>query len=113
MEVTELTKKKCLPCRGGIPPMEPERAREYLAATPGWSLSQNARRISKRFSFATFPDAIAFVQRVAELAEGEGHHPDFEIHYNKVDAILWTHKIDGLHENDFIMAAKINELAAG
>ena len=93
--------------------MEPERAREYLAVTPGWSLSENARRISKRFSFPTFPDAIAFVERVAELAETEGHHPDFEIHYNKVDAILWTHKINGLHENDFIMAAKINELAEG
>jgi 4a-hydroxytetrahydrobiopterin dehydratase len=50
---------------------------------------------------------------VAELAEDEGHHPDFEIHYNKVNVLLWTHKIDGLHENDFIMAAKINELAAG
>ncbi len=91
--------------------MEPERAREYAAAIPGWDLSENARRISRRFSFSTFPDAIAFVQRVADLAEEEGHHPDFEIRYNKVDITLWTHKIDGLHENDFIMAAKISELA--
>jgi 4a-hydroxytetrahydrobiopterin dehydratase len=93
--------------------MAPQRAREYLAVTPGWCLSENATRISKRFPFPTFPDAIAFVKRAAELAENESHHPDFEIHYNKVDVMLWTHKIDGLHENDFIMAAKINELAAG
>lgn len=113
MEVTELTQKKCVPCRGGIPPMEPDRAREYLPAAEGWSLSENVRRISKRFSFPTFPDAIAFVNRLAELAENEGHHPDLEIHYNKVDVVFWTHKIDGLHENDFIMAAKTNELASG
>jgi 4a-hydroxytetrahydrobiopterin dehydratase len=113
MEVTELTRKKCVPCREGVPPMEPAKAREYLAAIPGWELSENAGRISRQFSFATFPDAIAFVDRAAELAEDEGHHPDFEIHYSKVNVLVWTHKIGGLHENDFIMAAKINELAEG
>lgn len=107
----ELTQKKCVPCRGGIPPMKPEKAKDYIAATPGWSLSDDADRISRRFEFATFPKAIDFVVQVAELAEEEGHHPDFAIHYNKVDILLWTHKINGLHENDFIMAAKINGLA--
>ncbi len=110
MQEKELTQKKCVPCRGGIPPMEADKARDYIAATPGWKLADNTTRISRKFEFATFPKAIDFVVRVAELAEDEGHHPDFEIHYNKVDIILWTHKINGLHENDFIMAAKINGL---
>jgi 4a-hydroxytetrahydrobiopterin dehydratase len=112
MKAEQLREKKCVPCRGGIPPMEPEQAREYAAATPGWSLSDDSRRISRQFTFPTFPAGIAFVQRVADLAEEEGHHPDFEIHYNNVNIILWTHKIGGLHENDFIMAAKISELAS-
>jgi 4a-hydroxytetrahydrobiopterin dehydratase len=112
MEQGELKAKQCVPCRGGIPPLEPEQAREYLEQVPGWTLSDEADRISRSFTFGSFPDAIAFVGEVAELAEEEGHHPDFQIHYNKVDLILYTHKIGGLHENDFIMAAKIDELAA-
>lgn len=91
--------------------MEPDRAREYLAQTPGWSLNDEADRISRSFRFESFPAAIDFVNRVAELAEREGHHPDLEIHYRDVKVVLYTHKIDGLHENDFIMAAKIDQLA--
>jgi 4a-hydroxytetrahydrobiopterin dehydratase len=111
MDAETLRGKKCVPCRGGTPPLTAEQAREYLAGTPGWTLSEESTRISRQFTFPTFPRAIEFVQRVAELAEEQGHHPDFEIHYNKVNIILWTHKIGGLHENDFIMAARIGELA--
>ncbi|NIR45857.1 MAG: 4a-hydroxytetrahydrobiopterin dehydratase [Gemmatimonadetes bacterium] len=107
----DLAQKKCEPCRGGIPPMEEKEAREYLKDAPGWALADDAKRISKEFKFETFPGAIDFVNRVAEVAEDQGHHPDLHIHYNKVEAELWTHKIDGLHENDFIMAAKLDELA--
>lgn len=91
--------------------MEPEKAREYLSATPGWTLNEPATRISRGFSFESFTRAVEFVKRVADLAEEEGHHPDFEIRGGDVDVLLYTHVIDGLHENDFIVAAKINEIA--
>ena len=112
MGTGELKAKSCVPCRGGIPPLEPEHAREYQKQVPAWSLSDDATRISRRYTFGSFPDAITFVNQVAGLAEEEGHHPDFEIHYDRVDLILYTHVIGGLHENDFIMAAKIDELMA-
>ena len=111
MGAEQLAQKTCEPCRGGIPPMEAPRAREMLEETPGWDLADDATRIRRRFEFESFPQAIEFVQDVADLAEEQGHHPDFEISGSKVDIVLWTHAIDGLHENDFIMAAKINELA--
>ena len=110
MDADTLTRKTCTPCRGGIPPLTPEEAREFIGGAPGWALSDDSSRISRRFEFDDFRQAMAFVNRVADLAEGEGHHPDFEIHWNKVDLVLYTHKIRGLHENDFIMAAKINRL---
>ena len=105
-----LDAKNCVPCRGGIPPLEQSEARRLLADTPGWRLEQNATRLERRFEFEDFKKAIEFVNRVAEIAEQEGHHPDFAIHYNQVDLILWTHKIGGLHQNDFILAARINRL---
>ena len=110
MDAETLIRKTCTPCKGGIPPMAPEQAREMIGAAEGWALADDARRISKRFTFRDFKEAIAFVNRVADLAEEEAHHPDFEIHWNKVDLVLFTHKIKGLHENDFILAAKINRL---
>jgi 4a-hydroxytetrahydrobiopterin dehydratase len=105
-----LASQKCAPCRGGIPPFTEAQAREYLSGTPGWSLEENARRLARRFEFGDFLKAMEFVNRVAEIAEEEGHHPDIAIHWNKVDLVLWTHKIGGLHENDFILAAKIDRL---
>jgi 4a-hydroxytetrahydrobiopterin dehydratase len=113
MKASHLAGQTCTPCRGGIPPLGSEEARELLAVTPGWELTENDTQIRRRIRFETFPGAIEFVGRVAELAEQQGHHPDFGIHYRDVDLILYTHAIGGLHENDFIMAAKINELADG
>jgi 4a-hydroxytetrahydrobiopterin dehydratase len=110
MALDELAAKSCVPCRGGIPPLTEARAREFLVGTPGWSLSENATRLARRFEFEDFKKAMEFVNRVADIAEREGHHPDIAIHWNKVDLILWTHKIGGLHENDFILAAKIDQL---
>ena len=106
----DLTQKKCVPCQGGIPPLAADDAKTLLRQATGWQLDQQCRRIQRRFEFKDFKVAMAFVNRMAELAESEGHHPDFAVHYSKVNVELWTHKIDGLHENDFIMAAKINEL---
>ncbi len=105
-----LSSKHCVPCRGGIPPLTAEKARELARDTPQWRLEENATRLKRRFEFEDFKKAIEFVNRVAEVAEQEGHHPDIAIHYNQVDLILWTHKIGGLHENDFILAAKVDRL---
>jgi 4a-hydroxytetrahydrobiopterin dehydratase len=105
-----LTSKSCVPCRGGIPPLTEEKAREYAAAIPGWTLAENGTRLFRLFEFRDFAAAMEFVNRVADLAEQEGHHPDITIHWNKVELVLWTHKIGGLHENDFILAAKVDRL---
>jgi len=106
----DLAAKRCVPCRGGVAPIPPEKAREILPGASGWLLEENATRLARRFEFEDFRAAMEFVNGVADLAEEEGHHPDFAIHWNKVDLTLWTHKIGGLHENDFILAAKINRL---
>jgi 4a-hydroxytetrahydrobiopterin dehydratase len=87
-----------------------EEARGLLEAAPLWSLQEKGTRLSRRFEFRDFLQAMEFVNRVARIAEEEGHHPDIAIHWNKVDLLLWTHKIGGLHENDFILAAKIDRL---
>jgi 4a-hydroxytetrahydrobiopterin dehydratase len=105
-----LAARSCVPCRGGIPPLSAEAAQGLLREAAGWRLEQNATRLERRFEFRDFVEAMKFVNRVADLAEREGHHPDFAIHWNKVDLTLWTHKIGGLHENDFIVAAKVNRL---
>lgn len=105
-----LDAKSCIPCRGGIPPLQESEARRLLADTPGWRLERDSTRLARHFEFEDFVKAIDFVNRVAEIAEQQGHHPDIAIHYNEVDLTLWTHKIGGLHENDFILAAKVNRL---
>jgi 4a-hydroxytetrahydrobiopterin dehydratase len=110
MDAHELTAKTCIPCRGGVPPLTEEKARDYAAGTPAWALLEKGARLVRRFEFRDFRAAMEFVNRVADLAEEEGHHPDIAIHWNKVELTLWTHKIGGLHENDFILAAKIDRL---
>lgn len=104
----ELTKKKCVPCEGGIGKLTPDQIAAFMPAISGWSLRDN--QIQKKFTFAGFLEAMAFLNKVADIAEEEGHHPDFCVHYNKVDMTLWTHALDGLSENDFILAAKIDAL---
>ncbi len=106
----KLTSKSCVPCRGGIPPLTEPAARELLAQIPGWRLEENGTRLERRFEFRDFVEAMKFVNRVGDVAEREGHHPDIAIHWNRVDLTLWTHKIGGLHENDFILAAKVDHL---
>ncbi len=109
-EACDLASKECVPCRGGIPPLELDEARKLQASTPGWSLSEEGTRISRTFQFKDFLEAMKFVNDVAEVAERQGHHPDISIHWNQVDLLLYTHKINGLHENDFILAARIDRL---
>ncbi|MGX5805526.1 4a-hydroxytetrahydrobiopterin dehydratase [Bradyrhizobium sp. Arg314] len=102
-----IAQKTCTPCRGGVPPLTPEAAEGYLSQTPGWELEE-ARLLRRNFKFADFRQSLGFVDKVARLAEEEGHHPDICFGWGYAAVSLQTHKIKGLHENDFIMAAKIN-----
>lgn len=104
----ELLKKKCVPCEGGAMPLDREGADRYMSMVAGWNLSEDAKKISKVYKFKDFVGAINFVNHVAEIAEGEGHHPNIKINWNKVELENFTHAIGGLSENDFILAAKID-----
>lgn len=105
----DLLKKVCIACEGkGIKPLSREDAQDYLDEVSGWTLDVDTKKISKEFKFSDFIGAINFVNLVADIAEQEGHHPDIQIHYNKVLLELSTHAIGGLSENDFIVAAKVD-----
>lgn len=105
-----LDKKTCVPCQGGIPPLTPEEADKLLAEAPKWKLLENSTRLQRNYAFDNFVDALAFVNKVGDLAEAEGHHPDITFGWGYCTIVFYTHKINGLHENDFIMAAKTNNL---
>lgn len=105
----ELITKRCRPCEGGMPAMKPEEANRYLSQAVGWELIEE-KKIKKEFKFKRFQEALDFVNKIGALAEEEQHHPTITIAYNKVRIILTTHAIEGLSENDFIMAAKINQI---
>ncbi|MBV1789876.1 4a-hydroxytetrahydrobiopterin dehydratase [Marinobacterium sp. D7] len=105
-----LDQMSCEPCRGGTPPLTGEQAQEYMSQVPKWTLSEDGKRISRAFSFDNFRDALSFVNRVGELAEEQGHHPEITFGWGYARIEIWTHKIDGLHENDFILAAKIDRI---
>ena len=108
----DLLSRTCTPCRGGIPPLTEAEARAYLAKAPGWSLMDTGHRIERDFKFHDFKEAMAFVARVGELSEAEGHHPDIGFGWGWAKVSWQTKKIKGLHENDFIMAAKTDRLVA-
>ncbi|MDA2936002.1 4a-hydroxytetrahydrobiopterin dehydratase [Patescibacteria group bacterium AH-259-L05] len=107
---TKFTQKHCVPCEGGVLPMSRDEARRALKQVSGWELADDTK-IKKLFTFQDFKQAMKFVNSIAKLAEDEGHHPDISITYNKVWFELTTHAIGGLSENDFIMAAKIDQLS--
>lgn len=105
-----LTAKTCTPCQGGVEPLSKAQAEELLKDTPRWRLSYAGDRLKRSFEFDNFATALDFVNRVGALAEAEGHHPDITFGWGYATIEIWTHKIGGLHENDFILAAKISEL---
>jgi 4a-hydroxytetrahydrobiopterin dehydratase len=107
----DLAGRRCVPCEKGTPPLTEEEAAPYLPLVPGWEL-RDGKSIRRRFRFKRFLDSMAFVNRIAEAAESECHHPDIFISYDRVRVDLTTHAINGLSENDFIMAAKIDSIAA-
>lgn len=105
----ELRRKSCVSCEGGIPPLSAEEAQTLLSSVEGWSLSHGGQRIRRAWMVKNFQAGIDFFQKVAALAEQEGHHPDLHLEgYRNVSVELWTHAIGGLSENDFILAAKID-----
>ncbi len=107
----DLTQKSCLPCRGGIDPLAEASARELLASTPGWELLDGATKIRRDFKLPDFAATLDLVNKIGAIAEVEGHHPDIYFGWGYCNVIFFTHKIKGLHQNDFIMAAKVNQLA--
>lgn len=107
----QLVTKKCLPCEGGVDPCSLEEATDQLTKLSGWRSTHQGQRIRKDWTVKNFMAAIDFFNRVAEIAESEGHHPDLHVEgYRNVSIEIWTHAIGGLSENDFILAAKIDEL---
>ena len=108
----QLADKKCVPCRGGVPPLKGSELKALHQQTPQWEVI-NEHHLHREFRFPDFKQALAFVNRVGDVAEQEGHHPDILLGWGKAEVTTWTHKIDGLTESDFIVAAKIDRLAKG
>jgi 4a-hydroxytetrahydrobiopterin dehydratase len=105
----ELEKRRCKPCEGGVPPLTEDEIMEYISVVRGWIVREN-KKITKEFNFVNFKHTMTFVNEIARLAEEEGHHPVMHVSYGSVKIELWTHAIDGLSENDFILAAKIDRI---
>lgn len=104
-----LSNERCVACEGGVPPLAREEATALLAEIPYWTMSEDARVISREYSFKDFVEALTFVNRVGAIAEADGHHPDIHLtDYRNVRIDLSTHAIKGLSRNDFILAAKID-----
>jgi 4a-hydroxytetrahydrobiopterin dehydratase len=110
--MSELAAKTCVPCRGGVPPLKGHELASLHRHVPQWQVVDE-HHIKRTFAFPDFRRALDFVNKVGELAEDQGHHPDIFLAWGKAETTLWTHKIDGLTESDFIMAAKIDELYSG
>lgn len=107
----ELVRKKCGPCEGGVPPMNAVEVNEQIQNLPHWTVTPDGQRITRQWRAKNFSAAIEFFNKIAELADEEGHHPDLHlVGYRNVIVELWTHAIGGLSENDFILAAKIDQL---
>ena len=106
----DLTQKHCVPCEGGVEPFGPSQAAEYLGQVPSWELSKDGKSISRGFKFKNFAEGLAFVNKIGEIAENEGHHPDIELGWGYARVKSTTHAISCLSENDFILAAKINAI---
>jgi len=107
--LTTLAQKKCVPCRGGVPPLTPERIRPLQSQLKGWEVIEH-HHLRKQFKLADFRSALDLVNRIGEIAEREDHHPDICFGWGKAEITIWTHKINGLTESDFILAAKIDSL---
>ena len=107
--MAELAELQCVPCRGGVPPLQGPEIEKLLAQLDGWQVV-NEHHLQKTYGFDDFRASLEFVNRIGELAEQQGHHPDICFGWGKAEVTIWTHKIDGLTESDFVLAAKIDQL---
>jgi 4a-hydroxytetrahydrobiopterin dehydratase len=107
--MNELASRDCVPCRGGVPPLKGREIQQLLSQLDGWKVV-NEHHLSKAYKFENFREAQAFADRVGNLAEEQGHHPDICFGWGRAEITIWTHKIDGLTESDFVLAAKIDAL---
>ncbi len=107
--MTELASKRCVPCKGGTPPLKGEELEELRRQIPEWEVVEE-HHLRRAFRFKNFREALGFVNRVGELAEEQGHHPDISFGWGYAEVTVWTHKIDGLTESDFVFAAKVDML---
>ncbi len=107
--MTDLASRTCVPCRGGVPALKGKELEELKRKLPEWEVV-NEHHLHKTFTFPDFVKALGFVNRVGELAEQQGHHPDIFLAWGKAEITIWTHKVDGLTESDFILGAKIDQL---
>lgn len=108
--MNQLKNQHCKPCEGGVCPLDQEASIDHLDQIPGWQLSKDGKSISRKLKFPGFIETMSFINAMADLSEQEGHHPDFSAGYGYCDVSFTTHAIGGLSENDFICAAKINDL---
>jgi len=107
--MSELAERECVPCRGGVPPMAGTEIQSLLGQLSEWDVVDE-HHLRKEYRFTNFRETLYFVNRVGELAESQGHHPDICFGWGKAEITIWTHKIDGLTESDFVLAAKIDKL---
>jgi 4a-hydroxytetrahydrobiopterin dehydratase len=107
--MSELAERQCVPCRGGVPPLPSDEIKKFQAQLEGWEVV-NEHHLRKEYKFEDFKAAQAFVNRAGEIAEGQWHHPDICYGWGRAEITIWTHKIDGLTESDFILAAKIDRI---
>jgi 4a-hydroxytetrahydrobiopterin dehydratase len=107
--MSDLASKTCVPCRGGIPPLKGESLSVLARQVPQWQVV-NEHHLTRNFTFPDFRQALEFVNRVGAIAEEQGHHPNILLTWGRAEVTIWTHKIDGLTESDFILAAKIDQL---
>lgn len=107
--MTELAQRKCIPCKGGVPPLAGEDLAKLARQLPGWKVVEE-HHLENSFDFPDFASALEFVKAIGAIAEEQGHHPDILLRWGKVTVTIWTHKIDGLTESDFILGAKIDEV---
>jgi len=107
--MSELAERECVPCRGGVPPMKGQEIRRLYEQLTGWDVVDE-HHLLKKYRFKNFNESLEFINRVGELAEQQGHHPDICFGWGNAEISIWTHKIDGLTESDFVLAAKIDKL---
>jgi 4a-hydroxytetrahydrobiopterin dehydratase len=106
--MSTLDQRRCIPCEGGVPKLTPEQIAPLHSQLRGWDLQNE--RLRKVYDFRNFLESMEFINRIARIAEQEEHHPDFCVHWSRVIVFIWTHALNGLSENDFILAAKIDKL---